>query len=171
MPRKLLRRYLPADEALRAHPHLRVLGARLHDPNLWHLNRRSVAGGLAVGLFVAFLPIVGQMPLAALVALLLRVNLPIAVVGVWLTNPLTMGPIFLFAYHVGAAILGTHEAAVPFEVSFRWLGSELGAVWRPLLLGCLICGTVSSAAGYAGARILWRLHVLRAWRGRRRPVG
>ena len=86
--RDYLRRRLPARESVQRQ--LSFLGERLHDPELWHLTRHSTAGGLSVGLFMAFMPIPFQMLLAAPAAILLRVNLPIAAVSVWISNPLTM---------------------------------------------------------------------------------
>ena len=71
------------------------------DPNLWHLNRHSAAGGFGIGLFFAFWPVPFQMWLSAFAAIPLRVNLPLSVATVWLTNPITMPPIFYGAYKVG----------------------------------------------------------------------
>ena len=105
MPRKLIKRYLPDHKKIREHKHLRFLGALLHDPNILHLNRRSVSGAFSLGLFVAFIPVPFQMVLSALGAIFFRVNLPIAVGLVWVTNPLTMPPLFYFAYKVGTWIL------------------------------------------------------------------
>ena len=54
MPRKLLRRFLPSAHELRKEGQLRLFGELLHNPNLWHLNRNSVAGAVSIGLFMAF---------------------------------------------------------------------------------------------------------------------
>jgi len=94
MAKKLIKKWFPHQDRIRHHQHLQFLGHRLHDPNLWHLNRRSVAGAFAVGLFCAMLPIPFQMVVAAVLAILARVNLPISVMLVWITNPLTMGEIW-----------------------------------------------------------------------------
>jgi len=51
----------------------------IHDPNLFHINRHSLSAGVFVGLFIAFLPIPGQVLVAAFMAWKLRCNLPIAV--------------------------------------------------------------------------------------------
>jgi uncharacterized protein (DUF2062 family) len=168
MPRKLIRRWMPHDSHIREHKHLRMLGHRLHDPNLWHLNRRSVAGAVAVSFFVAWIPVPGQMLLAGLAAVWLRLNLPVSVVGVWITNPLTMPPMFFFAYQVGARILGQPVRAPTFQLSLSWLTAELGQIWQPFLLGCLVFGITSALLGYGLVRLLWRLHVMRSWQRRRR---
>jgi uncharacterized protein len=174
MPRKLIKRYLPDHQKLRDHKHLRVFGTLLHDPNLWHLNRRSVAGAFAVGLFVAFIPVPFQMAIAAAAAIGLRVNLPIAVALVWVTNPLTMPFLFYLAYKVGAALLGTPPGAFHFELSLAWLGNGLLEIWEPFLLGCLVFGTTAAAGGYLLVRASWRIVVLRNWhlrKQRRRNAG
>ena len=168
MHRKLIRRYLPHHDTIRGHKHLSWLGSHLHDPNLWHLNRRSVSGAFAVGLFCAFIPVPFQMVIAALIAIVVRVNLPISVVLVWVTNPLTMGPIFFFAYKVGTWILGAtiHPEAADSR-GLEWVMREMQLIWKPLLLGSFVCGTLSAAIGYCTVRASWRLHLVRRWQARR----
>lgn len=74
--------------------------------DLWHLNRRSLAGGLALGLFVAFTPTMPfHMLLACLGAIYFRVHLPIAMAACWITNPLTVVPIYMRAWHTGRLVL------------------------------------------------------------------
>ena len=152
----------------RSHPHLnKIFGTLLHDPNLLHLNRRSVSAAFAVGLFMAFVPVPFQMILAAAAAILIRCNLPIAVGLVWVSNPFTMPPMFYFCYLVGTWILGTPEQEFAFELSIDWLMTGLGAIWEPFLLGCTIVGLSSAIVGYFGIRLLWRLHVLSHLRERK----
>lgn len=144
-----------------------MFGSLLNEPNLWHLNRRSAAGAFAVGLFCAFVPIPFQMVLAATLAILFRVNLPISVALVWITNPLTMAPIFYFAYRMGAWLLGQPvqaELTLPTMEQF-WNG--LNSIWGPLLLGSFILSSVSAICGYLLIRGLWRLYVVRQWRNKR----
>lgn len=168
MPRKLIRRLLPDPERFIGHRSLRMLGGRLHDPNLWHLNRYSVSTAVFIGLFIAFIPIPVQMLTAALLALWWRANLPISVILVWVTNPLTMPPVYYFAYRVGATIL--HRPAYPFEFepTLAWLSERIGYIWEPLLLGCVISGLFFGLLGAALVRLTWRISVLRRWRQRRR---
>lgn len=169
MPKKLIKRWMPDHEKIRNHPHLnKVFGKLLHDPNLLHLNRRSVSGAFFVGLFVAFVPLPTQMIFAAAVAIFARVNLPISVGLVWVSNPLTMPPIFYFAYKVGAWTLDTPIRENNFQLTWEWLGTELAAIWEPFLLGCFICGLVSGLLGYIGMRLIWRLHVIHQWEARKK---
>ena len=167
MVRNLLRRWLPHDSRFREHKHLRWLGRRLHDPNLWHLNRRSVSGAAFVGLFMAWVPLPTQMLLAGIFALWLRVNLPVAVVLVWITNPLTIPPMSYFAYKVGARLLGRPAQEMQVELSLDWLGDQLGHIWAPMLVGSLLIGLVSGLIGLVAVRMLWRLHVKRTWQERK----
>ena len=145
--------------------YLQVFGTLLQDPNLWHLNRRSASGAFAVGLFIMYLPPLGQMFLAAAAAIKLRVNLPIAVSLVWVSNPITIPPMFYLAYVIGAALLGRQIRT--FEPAFwldwhNWL-----SVVEPVLLGSLICATFCSIAGYLTIQILWRWSLMRQIQRRR----
>lgn len=161
MPKKFFKRYMPDHKMIRENKHLQIFGTLLHDPNLFHLNRRSVSGAFALGLFNAFVPIPSQMILSAAGAILFRVNLPISVALVWITNPVTMLPIFSFAYVVGTWILGKPEQSFHFEPSIGWLTNELLAIWPSFLLGCFVLGTIAAISGYATIRILWRMHILK----------
>lgn len=168
MPRKFFKRLMPPPEALRAHSALRPLGNLLQNPEIWHLHRRSVSGAVFIGLFCAFLPIPFQMLPAAAVAIATRCNLPVAVAAVWITNPLTMPPLFFFAYKLGAWLLNTHLIVDDsVGLSFEWLAAQFGQIWKPLLLGLAVCGWVSGVTGFVLVRVAWRLHVVQRWRARR----
>ena len=159
---------MPDTEKIRNNKQLnKVFGTLLHDPNLLHLNRRSVSMAFLVGLFMAFVPLPSQMIMAAAVAIYIRCNLPISVALVWISNPVTMPPIFYFAYKVGATILNTPERAFTFDLSWEWLGTELAAIWEPFLLGCLVCGVVFGVLGFGLIRLLWRLHIISAIKNRK----
>lgn len=152
--------------SIRQNKALHIFGDRLHDPNLWHLNRRSVAGAFAVGLFSAFVPIPAQMLLAAFLAIILRCNLPISVVLVWITNPITLPPVALFAYKLGIWILDKPPTHFNFQPTFEWIFSLSSRVLQPLLLGSLIMACIASLLGYVSVRLYWRYNVLRLWKSR-----
>lgn len=167
MPRKIIKRFMPDHAKIRDHKNLQFLGTLLHDPNLLHMNRRSVSGAFAVGLFFGWIPVPFQMVFAAVVAIFVRVNLPVSVALVWFSNPVTMPPLFYFAYKLGAWILGMPEMAFSFELSFEWLQQGLSAIWQPFLTGCFILAVSSSLLGYAGIRWLWRMKVIQSWNERK----
>ncbi len=167
MPKRFIRRYLPDSHKIRDHKQLRWLGKILEDPNLLHLNRYSVSGAVSVGLFVAILPAPFQMIIAALLALLFRVNLIVSIVLVWISNPLTMGPIFYFTYLVGAWILQTPAQDLEFEFTMQWFMDEIGLIWQPLVLGSLVAGVICAILGNIIVRLAWRMHVIRNWKARK----
>lgn len=159
---------MPDTETIRSHKQLQCFGKLLHKAGLWRLNRRSVATAFAVGLFFAFVPVPFQMLLAAGGAIFFNANMPISVGMVWLTNPITMPPMFYICYLVGAWLMNISPGEFHFEASWAWLASGLLVIWRPFLLGCLVLGLVSSAMGYIGMQVTWRYMVLRRWQRRRR---
>ncbi|WP_341937060.1 DUF2062 domain-containing protein [Marinimicrobium sp. C2-29] len=168
MARKLLRRLIPSAATIKNTPALHFLGDMLHDPNLFHLNRHSVSVAFFVGIFVAFIPLPGQMPIAALMALLLRCNLPISVVLVWISNPVTMPAMFFATYQLGRWLLGTPPVSVSLELSLHWLVHEFSLIWKPLLAGSLISGLIFGSLGYITMRIFWRWTVVKNWQRRNR---
>jgi len=167
MPKKIVQKIMPDHEVIKNHKSLQFLGDKLHDPNFWHLSRRSISTAFAVGLFAAWLPMPGQMAVAALAAFYFRANLPISVALVWVSNPLTLPPMFYGAYRVGLALMGRPPSLREFEFSWESLASGLGAAWQPFLLGCLILAAISSCAGYFGINYFWRQHVAKKWRHRK----
>lgn len=166
MPKKLIKKYMPDPEKLKQQKSLQFLGDRLHEPNLWHLNRRSVSLAFAVGLFAAWIPTPGQMAIAAVIAFYFRANLPISVALVWVTNPLTMPPMFYFAYLVGLKTLGDPTPGDDFEFSVESIMASLGDIGGPFLLGCLILGIISSVVGYFGIQGFWKYYVSKQWKAR-----
>jgi uncharacterized protein (DUF2062 family) len=177
MPRKFFRKYLPSHESVRDNRHIARFGGFLQHPNLWHLNRHSVAGGVAVGMFSGLVPGPLQMVSAALLAVPLRVNLPVALATTLYTNPLTIGPLYLLAYLIGRLIIGGQAVHVgpPPEMDWSRLGASLDAFMHwvlsmgtPLAVGLLALALILAALGYACVQIGWRAHVIHAWRKRRR---
>lgn len=160
MPRQLFKRLLPHPDHVRNHRHLRHFGTLLHDPNLWHLNRRSLCGAVAVGVFWAMIPLPLQMVAAGFFAIWLRVNLPLSVALVWLTNPLTIPPVFYFNYRIGAWLLGETHAST-FEWSPAGMVHELAEIGAPLYLGSLVVAIFSSALGYLAVAGFWRWYIWR----------
>jgi uncharacterized protein (DUF2062 family) len=183
MPRKFFRSFLPDGEAVRGHKHLAWMARWpwLNHPNLWHLNRDSVAGGFAIGLFSGLVPGPLQMLTAAMLAIPLKKNLPVALVTTLYTNPLTIAPLYLLAYGYGRLLLAAgHHPAVPppYEWDWaHWLDSAQGLVhWsialgKPLAVGLVALALTLAALGYAAVQLGWRAYVVLAWRRRARRRG
>ncbi|MDF2180809.1 DUF2062 domain-containing protein [Neptuniibacter sp. CAU 1671] len=166
MPRKFFKKYMPDGEQFKRHKHLSWLGDHLHDPNLWHLTRRSVSKAFLIGVFCAFLPIPLQMLLAAVIAIIFRSNLPFSVGLVWITNPLTIPPIFYFTYKIGTFLLGANAQEEEFHLSLQWITESLAHIWWPLLLGSVLTGAVLGIASYFIIQLFWAWHVGKSWRQR-----
>jgi len=175
MPRKFFRKYLPSHESIRQNRYIALFGTLLHHPNLWHLNRHSVAGGVAIGLFAGLVPGPLQMLTAAILAVPLRVNLPVALATTLYTNPLTIGPLYLIAYWIGTLLVPGDSAPFSHPPEFDWanFGTWLSASFdwmlslgKPLAVGLVALAVGLAIAGYVIARLAWRAHVLLAWRRR-----
>ena len=163
-----LRKLIPSRNKLREFSALRPVAHLLNHPELWHLNRRGVSGAAFVGLFSAFIPVPSQMLLAAIIAIYVRVNLPISVALVWITNPITIPPMIYGSYRVGAWVLGIDVAELQVELSLDWVLANFVAIAKPLFVGSVICGLVAGSLGFTASHFLWRNRVMRQWRKRRR---
>lgn len=159
--RDLFKRHLPEHHTFREHRHIRVFGTLLHDHSIWRLTRRSVASAVAIGVFCAFIPFFGQMLVAAALAIYFRVNLPIAVVFTWISNPFTFPPLFFIAYRIGSTLLDMPMAYTRFHLSYEWVSNVLHEIWLPLLVGSILLGAAGAVVGYYSINLLWRLLLLR----------
>jgi uncharacterized protein (DUF2062 family) len=180
MLRKLCRRYLPRHEAVRSNRYIAWLGPWLQHHNLWHLHRRSVAGGVAAGLFAGLIP--GSNPVqftaGALLAMAGRVNLPVAMLVTLYSNPFTIVPLYYVAFQLGQLVLLQGEGPLPppafalegkgisewIPAALEWLGS----VGKPLALGLPLFAVLLAVAGYFAVDWTWRLAVRCAWQSRLR---
>lgn len=167
MPKRLIKRYIPDQKTLHSNKSLQIFGNLLLANNLWHLNKKSVSGAFSVGLFCAFVPVPFQMLLAAGIALVFRVNLPLSVALVWITNPITMPPIFYGTYVLGAWLMDVPSSGFEFQLSWEWLSNELSHSWKPFLLGCGVAAISAAIIGNIFARLIWRMLIVRNWNRRK----
>lgn len=179
MPRKFFRKYLPSHATISENRHIARFGDLLSHHNLWHLHRRSVAGGVAVGMFAGLIP--GSNPVqfaaAALLAIGFRVNLPIAVAVTLYSNPFTVVPLYYLAFKLGQLVLLDTGSTMP-ELAFdlegkgfrEWIPAALewlGSIGKPLLVGIPLLALLFAALSYPLVRVSWRCYVVRAWRRRK----
>ena len=167
MPRKTIRRFLPDLKGILNRPSMRWISALPQDPNLLHLNRHSVSLAVFIGIFCAFIPIPIQTLLVIGLCFWWGANLPIAIVIIWLSNPLTIPPMFYLTYKLGSSILGTEIDSLSFTLSWEWF-SQLGVdILLPLFVGSLLSGILLASAGYFFILFLWRWKVIRNWEKRK----
>ncbi len=175
MPKKYFRKFLPDHETIRQSRWIRPFGIWLHHPNLWHLHRRSVAGGVAVGMFCGLIPGPFQMIGAAILSVLFHVNLPVAMFTTLYTNPFTIVPLYVLAYEFGAFVTGQHEGlqaarfALP-EMSWdNWhtvLLDWIISLGKPFAVGLPLLAVSLAIVGYFVVRVLWYAMVVWEWRRR-----
>lgn len=175
MLKRWLEQRLPSRERLNQNKFFRRYAPILSHPSLWRLTRRSVSGGVAVGLFSGLVPGPLQMLTAALLAVPLRVNLPVALATTLYTNPITIGPLYLLAYGYGRLLVdGAHigAPAPEFQLIGFWHWVQAYVHWalnlgKPLFVGLIALALTLAVLGWFGTQLAWRIHVTLAWRARK----
>jgi uncharacterized protein len=167
MPRQLFVRFRPIANKLRTSWYFRALGPRITDQRLWGLNRRAITSAVGAGIAIAFVPLPIHLLLGLLVVMIWHLNVPAMIATLTLLNPLTVVPIYFAAYRVGALLLGIKPGPFAFELSWNWLQSGLGSIWKPFLLGCLVCGVVGGYLAYLLLELAWRQNTMSRLRAKR----
>jgi uncharacterized protein len=154
---------------------LKPFAKRIFVPELWRFTRRSVPRGVALGLVVGlFLLIPGvQIVGAALLALPVRANIPLAAAMTFLSMPATTPFILAGSVYVGNAMFKLHADVAQFKLLIdqgaslsRWMGWILSDAAPALLSGLFVISVVSAAIGYVLAAWLWRWMLVRKWKSR-----
>jgi uncharacterized protein len=167
----MFRKYLPSAEAVRANAALRWMGPILNRPWLWKANRHTIASGAAIGLFFGVATPIAQIPLAALAAIFMRANLPVAVLCTLISNPLTFVPILVLAYTVGTSVLGVPaDASTQAWATFDDWMQNAGDIASPLIAGMLILASVGALVAYSTVHLAWRINSYIVLRRRRRAL-
>jgi uncharacterized protein (DUF2062 family) len=182
-----LRRLMPSQETLQRNRWLRWAGPALLHPRLWHVSRRGVAMGAAIGVFFAFITPIAQIPLSVAVSMVLRANVPVSVVATLVNTPPTFPAVYWAAWKLGSAILGhdtegreappipgvdaplpTARAESPDDPRSWWQRGldGMASVGPPLLLGSAIFSVVGAALTWLGVNGIWHLRVRRKRRRR-----
>lgn len=185
MPSRRFRKHFPTPQHLMENRFLKPFSRHLHHHFLWQFNRRAVAGGVAVGLFFGILIPFAQILMAALAAMLLRVNLPVAAFSTLVSNPLTFPPLYYLAYRLGDILTGSapmpppasieadieHTVAVQQGEVEGWLPGLIDwvqSIGFPLAAGLAVLAVTAAVAGYLCVNILWKLRVRWKWHRRLR---
>ena len=102
---RALAKRMPDREGMASNKYLAPIAHRFLSPELWRFTRRSVPRGIALGLFSAFVIPVGQIFVAAFLALPARANVPLSALATFITNPFTLPFWLVVANRVGAFML------------------------------------------------------------------
>ncbi len=148
-------RHIPRRKHLKGGRLHRLLGERLFSAALWKPSRHTIAGGLALGLFIGFTPTMGaQIILGGLAAFFLKVNIPMALAGSLVTNPFTAAFVYPLEYQFGVWISG-----VPSPQELEGTAGALHHFMRyakPLWIGSLVIGGIAAMLAYGLISLLWR---------------
>jgi uncharacterized protein (DUF2062 family) len=107
----------------------------------------------------------------------LKANLPVAVFMTFYTNPLTIVPLYIAAYQLGAWVTssGNNGPPAPFSLEGRPLSEWMSALWdwllsmgEPLAVGLPLFALLLAVIGYFFVRGAWRFWAVQAWRKRAR---
>ena len=120
-------------------------------------NRKMISRGVLLGIFIAFIPMPMQMAAVVLFTPFWKFNVPIAIAMCWVTNPLSMPPIYYVEYLTGSFILGMDIA--PVELTMEWFSDNISKIFVPLYVGAFFYSIVGSLGGYYLVRILWKRSV------------
>ena len=173
----LIRKYTPTREEMAANRWLAPIAHRFLSPELWRFTRRSVPRGVALGIFAGFIVPIGQIFLAAFLALPARANVPLAALVTFITNPFTFPFWALVANKLGAFILKIDQAATGGAAhneiaSGRWswfveLFEGAGVTVMVTIFGFIVLAIVGAAVGYLLSSFTWRIVVSRKRQRRR----
>ncbi len=169
----LIRKYMPSREEMAKNKYLAPIAHRFLTPELWRFTRRSVPRGVALGLFAAFIVPVGQIFLAAFLALPARANVPLSALVTFVTNPFTI-PFWLFvANRVGRFVLKVDQATGGAAQAEMQSGRWADVMWwvngaGVTAFGFVVMSILSAATGYLLSSLVWRMLVMRK---RKRRLG
>lgn len=118
------------------------------------VNRRMITRGVAVGLFWGFIPMPMQMLAVMATTPFFRFNVPIAISMVWLSNPITMPPMYYMEYLTGNFILG-REGLDDIELTMSWFTEHFDDILVPLYVGTAFYSIVVTGIIYVVLNRLW----------------
>ena len=126
---------------------------------------QRIALGFAVGIFLAFSPLLGLHTfLGLLIAFLFGLNRVAVLVGVFVNNPWTLVPIYGLAAYLGGLLVGFPPAVLGTSLDWKALmqsrfWTELVKDWeflKPLLVGSTILSISCALISYPLALFLVR---------------
>jgi len=109
----------------------------------------EIAKGVALGIFIGMTPTFGfQMAIALFFAFLLRENRLAAILGVWITNPVTAPIIYAIEYEMGRILLAMPRVSLPKELTWKAYADLGWDLLFPMWVGGTIAGIILGALSY-----------------------
>ena len=166
-----LKGHIPTRASIERNRWLKPVAHRILVPSLWRFNRRSVPRGVALGIVTGILFPFAHMPLAAVLALPFRANVPVAVSTTLINNPLTILPLLGGALKVGRWILHIDRKVpgAPIATNVHAHGNWLHLLAQgsaETAVGLVVLATVFAIGGFLLTSLVWRLRIARQWRRR-----
>jgi uncharacterized protein (DUF2062 family) len=160
-----LKRQLPDKNSITNDGHLSRFGSIVHNPKLWSFSRASVARGLAIGVFAAFIPLPIQTIVAVALSILCMGNIPLAIAATWISNPITFIPFNILIYETGHLILRENNQSFspPVDLTINWHDLYGTAVhWvqslgKPFLVGVPVVAILGGLLAYLCVDIAWEV--------------
>jgi len=123
-------------------------------PEFLSTNRKMLSRGVFLGIFIAFIPMPLQMGAVLLFMPLFRFNVPIALAMCWLSNPLTMPPMYYMEYLTGSFFLGMQPE--PVQLTLEWFSDNLSEIFIPLYFGTALYSIFGSILAYWAVNHFWK---------------
>ena len=117
-------------------------------------NRKMVSRAVLIGIFIAFIPMPFQMLAVLAVMPFVKFNVPIGLAMCWLSNPITMPPMYYMEYLTGSFFLGMKPA--PVEMTMEWFSTNIDNIFIPLYFGTALYSIFGSILAYWAVNYFWR---------------
>lgn len=164
---------IPSRSDLESGRWTRWLAPWLGEARLWHWSRRSVALGVAIGIFFSMVTPIAQIPASVAASVLLRANIPAAMASTFISNPVTFAPIYYLAYRTGLKLTGEKPKSNITKREFQhvpenqkgktfnkpvpqksWL-HRVRKMGKPLVVGLVLFGAIGAVLSYILVNIAW----------------
>ena len=168
-----LKGHVPTRESLEQNRWLKPFSKNILRSELWRFNRRSVPRGMALGLFVGIMIPLAHFVVAAIIAVFVRANIPVAMAATFIGFPAIYVFIAAAAYKLGPWLLHIDKMTGVAPISQTMDKTEFDHVLQmvtskglPTAFGLFVIATVTASVGYLLTSLVWRFMVAHKWRSR-----
>ena len=172
MPRQLFLKFRPFATRMRDSWYFRAAGPAHHRlAALWSVNRRAITTAFGAGIAISFIPLPVHLLLGLVAAMIWRLNMPTMLGTLLLHESVHRGAHLLRGLSRGRPAAGRSQpGSFAFELSWNWLQTGLGTIWKPFLVGCLVCSVVGGYLAYRLLELIWRISTVNRLNAQPRSV-